>query len=165
MFENTQFGIKQVGIILIILGLLSFFVTLSYADRVNQQHSQECTLLQEGQCPFGGFIITMEGYAGFTISLILVVLGFYLIFRADKTEAHAKMTREEKQGILRKLGPKEAGIYELINKSGGTLFQSEIVEKSGDTKVNITRILDRLEGKGLIERKRRGMSNVVILKY
>ncbi|PIN91750.1 hypothetical protein COU61_01900 [Candidatus Pacearchaeota archaeon CG10_big_fil_rev_8_21_14_0_10_35_13] len=46
----------------------------------------------------------------------------------------------------------------------GTLFQSDLVDKSGFDKVKVTRILDKLEGKGFIERKRRGMSNVVILK-
>ena len=32
------------------------------------------------------------------------------------------------------------------------------------TKVKVTRILDKLEGRGLVERKRRGMTNVVMLK-
>lgn len=37
--------------------------------------------------------------------------------------------------------------------------------KTGLTKVKVTRILDRLEGREIIERKRRGMTNVVILKH
>jgi len=38
------------------------------------------------------------------------------------------------------------------------------VEETGFTKVKITRILDSLEGNGLIERKRRGMTNIIILR-
>lgn len=165
MFEKVHFGNKQIGVLLIILGLASFFVVLSYADKINQQHNQECTLAQEGICPYGGFIITLEGYAGFTISLLLVALGLYLIIRAEKTEVSAKLTKEEKESLLKDLSSKELAIYDLVKKTGGAVFQSEIVEKTNDTKVNVTRALDRMEGKGLIERKRRGMSNVIILKH
>jgi len=45
------------------------------------------------------------------------------------------------------------------------MFQSELVDENGYTKVKVTRILDKLEGRGLIERRRRGMTNVVILKH
>ena len=44
------------------------------------------------------------------------------------------------------------------------MFQSSLVNETKLSKVKVTRILDRLEGKSLIERKRRGMSNVIILK-
>ena len=44
------------------------------------------------------------------------------------------------------------------------MFQSELVEKTGHTKVKMTRILDKLEAKGLIERRRKGMTNLVFLK-
>ena len=58
----------------------------------------------------------------------------------------------------------EKQIFEKIIESEGTIFQSDLVDKTGFTKVKVTRILDKLEGKKLIERKRRGMTNVVILK-
>ena len=35
---------------------------------------------------------------------------------------------------------------------------------TGISKVGISRILDRLENQGFIERKRRGMNNIVVLK-
>ena len=45
----------------------------------------------------------------------------------------------------------------------------DIVEMTGNTfkgeKAKVTRIIDRLEGHSLVERKRRGMTNVVVLKY
>jgi uncharacterized membrane protein len=44
------------------------------------------------------------------------------------------------------------------------MFQSDIIEKTKLNKVKITRILDSLEAQNLIERKRRGMTNLVILK-
>ena len=39
------------------------------------------------------------------------------------------------------------------------------MEKLNIGKVGITRLLDKLEAKQLIERKRRGMNNIVVLRY
>jgi uncharacterized membrane protein len=63
------------------------------------------------------------------------------------------------------LNKDEKNVLEKIIESEGTIFQSELVNKTRFPKVKVTRILDRLEGKGLIERKRRGMTNVVVLKH
>ena len=40
---------------------------------------------------------------------------------------------------------------------------ADLIEKTGFGKAKMTRIIDRLEGKGFVERKRRGMTNVVVL--
>ena len=58
----------------------------------------------------------------------------------------------------------EKKIFNEIVKEN-SIFQSELVDRTGLNKVKVTRSLDKLEGKGLIERKRRGMTNVVILKH
>ncbi len=42
--------------------------------------------------------------------------------------------------------------------------QSELAEKTGLSRSDISRALYLLESKGLIERKRLGMGNVVLLK-
>jgi len=59
----------------------------------------------------------------------------------------------------------ERKIYELILNNDGAVFQSKLVEMSGMPKSTVSLILDRLEAKGLVERRRRGMSNIVILKH
>ena len=63
-----------------------------------------------------------------------------------------------------KLDKDERIIVKIIEESNGGIFQAELVEKSGMDKVKVTRILDRLEGRALLERKRRGMTNIVMLK-
>jgi len=63
------------------------------------------------------------------------------------------------------LDKEEKIVLERIIESEGTIFQSDLVEKTEFPKVKITRILDRLEGRNLVERKRRGMTNIVILKH
>jgi uncharacterized membrane protein len=64
----------------------------------------------------------------------------------------------------KKLEPDEKNIYFIIAEKEGAAFQSEIVEKTGYTKVKVTRILDRLEANGFLERRRRGLTNLVVLK-
>ncbi|MGB2728912.1 MAG: MarR family transcriptional regulator [Halobacteriota archaeon] len=51
-----------------------------------------------------------------------------------------------------------------ILESDGIIEQSELVEKTGLPKSNVSRSLDLLESKGLAERRRRGTGNVVLLK-
>lgn len=58
----------------------------------------------------------------------------------------------------------ERKIYQLIMDENGVIFQGRLVEKSGFSKGKVSLILDRLEARGLLERKRHGMSNVVVLK-
>jgi uncharacterized membrane protein len=58
----------------------------------------------------------------------------------------------------------EQKIYEEILDSDGIVLQSELVEKTELSKSTVSRCLDALEGRGMIERKRKGMSNLVLLK-
>ena len=65
---------------------------------------------------------------------------------------------------LEKLNKEEVKIMNLLLENKGSIFQSELVGKTGFSKVKITRILDSLEGQGMIERRRRGMTNIILLK-
>jgi uncharacterized membrane protein len=44
------------------------------------------------------------------------------------------------------------------------MFQGELVDRSGFTKSKVSLVLDRLEARRKVERKRYGMSNIVQLK-
>ena len=65
---------------------------------------------------------------------------------------------------LSKLDDDEKKIYASIKASDGASYQSDLIKELGMSKVQITRILDKLEAKKIIERKRRGMTNIVVLK-
>ncbi len=58
---------------------------------------------------------------------------------------------------------KEKEVVKLLEKEKA-IFQRTLMEKLGIGKVGMTRILDKLEAKQIIERKRRGMNNIVVLK-
>ncbi len=98
----------------------------------------------------------------FTIIFSLVAgfcLGYFFFTR--KTEFPS---REKWEGILKTLEGKEKEVYMILIQNNGVMLQKELLEKTGFPKSTLSVVLDRLEAKGLIERRRRGMSNIVVLK-
>jgi uncharacterized membrane protein len=65
---------------------------------------------------------------------------------------------------LKSLQDDERKVYDLIVAADGFIFQNDLMKKTGYSKVKISRILDKLELKGIVERRRRGMANIVVLK-
>lgn len=120
--------------------------------------------------------INFETNVSIGVMAFVVAIGIYLIFfgREERVVTRIKtvkqqlepkkITKENYQKIMSELESDEKTVFEKIIEAEGTIFQSDLVEKTGFDKVKVTRILDKLEGKQLIERKRRGMTNVVILK-
>ena len=45
----------------------------------------------------------------------------------------------------------ERGIVQIIADEGGTIFQSQLVERSGFSKSKVSLVLDRLEARGILE--------------
>ena len=87
-----------------------------------------------------------------------------IIVRTKKIkDEFTEKLKEDKKKNLKLLNKEEKIVYGILIKER-SMFQADLVEKSGFSKVKVTRILDRLEGKNLVERKRRGMSNIVILR-
>jgi hypothetical protein len=58
----------------------------------------------------------------------------------------------------------ERQIVQIVVDERGTIFQSQLVEISGFSKSKVSIVLDRLEARGILERRRHGMSNAVVLK-
>lgn len=63
-----------------------------------------------------------------------------------------------------RLADKEREVYQILLEADGVLPQGEIVDESDLSKASVSRALDSLEVKNLVERKRRGMGNVVLLQ-
>ena len=157
---------KHVGIILMFIGLVSMIVVYSYTMNtinLNMELHKNCPL-PEGVCPYSRSV-PHEAVYGFTLNGALIVFGGYLFIFSKKSEKVGMMKKAEIQKISKSLENDDKKVYQTIVSSDGFIFQNELVEKTGLNKVKITRILDKLEGKGLVERRRRGMSNVVVIKY
>jgi len=104
-------------------------------------------------------------------SLALAISGTYLVLSAPPLSAEKKLGElvlEERKRrwkeVSKTLGGSERAVYEAVLNSNGIALQNEVVERTGLSKSNVTRALDLLESKGLAERKRRGMGNIVLLK-
>jgi hypothetical protein len=162
--RNRIVGFVVLGIAALI-GFIIFTFNRALTDIVN-------TACEHGPtCPMWGNI-RFQTNVGIGIMIFVAIVALYLIFFARekieqtvvKQEIKEKEVKQEHyEEELNKLNKDERKILELVIDSKGTIFQSALVEQSGFTKVKVTRILDALEGRKLIERKRRGMTNVVIL--
>jgi uncharacterized membrane protein len=88
-----------------------------------------------------------------------------MFFVKPKERIIIKKQKDKKKKLnLEGLEQNEKEAMEIIQKENGAMFQNALMEKLGIGKVGITRLLDKLEAKQLIERKRRGMNNIVVLK-
>lgn len=72
--------------------------------------------------------------------------------------------RKRWEAVLPTLKEDQQMIYQSILDADGLIPQSDIVEKTGLSKSNVSRSLDILESMGLIEKRRRGMGNIILLK-
>jgi len=111
--------------------------------------------------------INQQTYLSLAIAGILIIVSLVLIFSKPQKEIIFKTKTIEKKPSnkidLRELKSEEIKVLDLVKKDRA-IFQSDLIGKTGFGKAKMTRIIDRLEGKGLVERKRRGMTNVVVLK-
>jgi len=116
--------------------------------------------------------IDFQTNVSIAIMSFVIIIGIYLIFFGKEerivSEEEIKDTSIKKEAyeqIMKSLNDEEKTILESIIEANGTIFQSSLTDKTSFNKVKVTRILDKLEGRGIIERRRRGMTNVVILKH
>ena len=108
------------------------------------------------------------------VALVLMsVSGTYILLHDSTTHAPAtpasagdvilEERRQRWEGVAKTLKDDEQTLFKAIIDEG-IVHQSELVEKTGLPKSNVSRALYGLESRGLIERRRRGMGNVVLLK-
>lgn len=57
----------------------------------------------------------------------------------------------------------EKVVLGLLAESGGSMFQSDIVNMSGFSKGKVSLVLDRLEARGIVQRNRSGMTNLITI--
>jgi len=161
--KNKNVGFLIVGIAVIIGIIVAIFnYGLRSIAENSCSHGSECTM-------YG--TIALQTWLSLAIAGLVGIIGLFLIFSKEEVVEkivvkHKKIhIKDKKQPIdYSKLNKDEKILVKLVEDANGTIFQSDLVEKSSFSKVKVTRILDRLEGMQLIERKRRGMTNVVVLK-
>lgn len=161
--ENKNVGWLIVGVSAVIVVII-FLFNSALRDIVESS----CSMIHGSSaslCPMNQ-TINQQTYLSLAIVGILVIIGLVLLFSKPKEKIIIKnieKKKPEKKVDLSNFKPEEKQVYSLV-KTQGAIFQAELVEKTGFGKAKMSRIIDRLEGNGLVERKRRGMTNVVVLK-
>jgi len=160
--ENKYAGYMLLGISIFII-ILIFLFNSTMRSFVNET----CSLEHGSSCPMYE-AISKQSYLALGVTGLLIIVSFVLIFSKTQKEIIIQTKTIEKK-IPKKefdvsdLKPEEKQVFELI-QNNKAIFQSDLIDKTQFGKAKMTRIIDRLEGKGFVERKRRGMTNVVVLK-
>jgi len=160
--QNKNVGYLITGIS-IIIGIIILIFNLGVKRILGEScNMQNCTMYDA---------LTIQTYLSLAIAGIILVIGLFLMFSKEHekiiTKTITKKVHVEKKSKpidYTKLTKEEKVLMKIIEDADGTIFQSDLVEKSDFGKVKVSRILDKLEGRQLLERKRRGMTNVVVLK-
>jgi len=158
--KNKQVGFLIVGIVLVFL-----FIVFSFNSALESIVNASCT--HGDSCPMQTTLKTQKAVSYSLVGLLLLVATFMIFFmKEEKIILHHEnnFSEQEKEKALENLDEEEKKIVDALKLKQGSLYQSDLIKETDFSKVKITRLLDRLEGKGLIERKRRGMTNIVILK-
>jgi len=158
--ENKHVGFLIIGIAILLIGIIFLFQSalkdVVASTCTAEEHSVSCPM-NEG--------VNQQTYLSLGIVGLLMIIGLVLVFTKPKEKIVVKKVKERKRKLdLENLDKDERKVIDLILKEGNAMFQSTLMEKLEIGKVKATRLLDKLEAKQLIERKRRGMNNIVVLK-
>jgi len=157
--KNKNVGFLIIGIAFI-MGSLVLLFNLGMQNIVTQSCGHGDT------CPMYGTIV-FQTYIGLGLTALVIFIGLFLIFATPEEKIVIKRVKDKekkKKLNLDGLDSDEKKIVSLLQKENGGMFQSTLMEQLDLGKVKVTRLLDKLESKELIERKRRGMNNFVVLR-
>ena len=73
-------------------------------------------------------------------------------------------TDAEYRNITDFLDANERDVYEMILSAGGSILQRNIVNQDRYSRSKVTRILDRLQRMGLVDRVRHGSTNLIVVR-
>jgi len=157
--KNKNVGFLIIGLAIIISIIIFIFNTgMTKIVSTSCAHGPTCTMYDT---------IKTQTYISLTIVALVLLIGLFLVFSKEneKIIMKTKTIQAKKKPIsLIGLDKIEKQAIQLIQSENGAIFQATLMEKLSIGKVGLTRLLDKLEAKQLIERKRRGMNNIVVLK-
>lgn len=159
-------NLKTVGWILSGFAVVLLVVLVFVKTDFDQQSAVLCQTFQQAKldmesCPAHQSNFSWMIVLAFGIAFLLFGVGLYLLF-SHKQAIPAQTSFKEVD--VSKLDEEEKKIYELLKFKEGSAYQTDLIKETEFSKVKITRLLDRLESKGVLERKRRGMTNIIVLK-
>ena len=162
---------KTVGYIILAISIVIAFIIFSFNQALIEMAAASCTM--GDSCPMWG-TIDFQTNISLGLNIFIALIGLYFIFFAKEQTIVKKIVKKQVKiekpskkhysDIMKRLSNDEKLVFEKIFDSGGSIYQSNLIKGTNFSKVKMTRILDKLETRRLIERKRRGMTNIVVLK-
>jgi len=155
---------KYVGVLVVGISVLFFFIVMSFNNALNSIVEVSCT--HGEMCPMQATLQTQEIISYGLMGLLLLVGLFMVFFMKDEKIFIEKkhISEDEKKKKLENLDDEERSVMNIVIREDGSVYQSDLIKELKLSKVKVSRLCDKLDGKGLIERKRRGMTNVIVLK-
>lgn len=156
---------RLIGISVAAFGILLLLILAFVKVDVDEQGAFLCEMVAENpnvtmdSCPAHQSNSSWLLSLGFGLSFLIAGGGVGLAFLPP-----LKGQKTPKKTDLSKLDDEERQLFTIIEKNEGSAYQSDLIKETSFSKVKVTRIIDRLETKGIVERKRRGMINLVVRK-
>ncbi len=159
--KNRNVGFLIVGIA-VMIGVIILLFNSGMKNVVDQtcDHGTTCTMYDT---------ISLQTNLSLAVAGLVLLIGLFLIFSKESERVVEKVVvkkvREKKKKInLSGLDSVEKNVVKILEREGGAFFQKSLMEELGVGKVKMTRMMDKLEAKQIVERKRRGMNNIIVLK-
>lgn len=155
--ENKNVGWLIIGIAVVMtIVVLLFNSVLKDAIGLTCSHGPTCEMYTN---------LNVQTWISLSIVAIVFIIGFVIMFSKPKERVIVKRIKEKKKKVnLSGLDKKEKEVIKILQEENSAIFQKTLMERIGVGKVGMTRLLDKLEAKQIVERKRRGMNNIVVLK-
>jgi uncharacterized membrane protein len=118
----------------------------------------------EGEISYAIVVVSSVIILYFSASRLLHI---YRYFSSDTSSAkhivENKDIKISETSVDLLLNEKERVIIDVLKKANGRILQNTLISKTGMSAPTISRTLISLENKGLIERKRHGMTNEILM--
>lgn len=115
----------------------------------------------------------LRDYTVYDVAMVIVAAflsglsAMYLLLH-DRPRGSVELPYKRKvaryEDIIPTLKEDEQKVFKAVLESDGIIPQSELSKITGVSKSNVSRALDLLESRGYVERRRRGMGNIIFLK-
>ncbi len=145
---------KNFRTFVLIFGLLTFFIfIISFAVfYTTENFSNVCGC----KLPLWVIIVSMS-----SLGLFVGLITYYLI-----SSSFSKEKKEIKNSLIDFLNILEGDdkkLLKMVIENNGEITQSYLVKKLNFDKVKISRIISKMENKGILEKEKIGMTNKIIL--
>lgn len=166
-------------LLLIVFLFLLVTASLSTWSRRSMMHGMmgdSDSLAEPGPWDYALIVVALAGVVGSVFLILWQISGRHEVAFAQLPQpsiAGTDLTRDlgsapeevrpPEAAVVRVLEEDERRLYTLIRERGGEMLQRDIVSLNAFSKAKVTRLLDKLERKGLVTRERYGATNKVRL--